>query len=592
MAIDISVTPPKPGVYLFKSSGDRIIYVGKAKNLRNRVRSYFRDSASLDARKAAMVREIRDFSFIVTGNELEAWILEASLIKQHKPKFNIVLRDDKNYPYIKITMAEEWPRVDVVRRIIDDGSLYFGPYVPAQAMWEAIDFIRRNFLVRTCQKSLDKPMRPCIQYQIKRCKAPCAGKISREEYMKIIEDIILFLKGENKGLVEQLRKRMRQFSHEMRYEEAAQIRDSIQMLGKAFQSQKIIAPDLGDIDVIGFFRGPDSGRAAFSILFIRNGIMTGAKDFVIEEHLGVKDDELLSGFFRLFYTGNVRPAKTMLTPFAPAEKTSLTAMLAGANNRRIKILTPRSGKKHELVNMAAENARLHFSTGRVVRHEDTSGLAERLGLPEPPQSIAVFDVSTLTGSESVGGMVWWEKGEFKKENYRHVKIKWIEGVDDYSMIHETIIRALRNLGGRIPDLIIVDGGKGQLDIARSALNDADIDTGLIAVAKKPDRAFLESGAVIDLDDRNASSLLLRRLRDEAHRFIITFHRRLRDKRLTESQLEKIPGVGRALRLNLLRHFGSIEDIRKASEEELSAVKGINTVAAKTIFNFMREGTKE
>jgi excinuclease ABC subunit C len=593
MAIDISEAPPKPGVYLFKSSGDRIIYVGKAKNLRKRVSSYFRDSAALDARKAAMTREIRDFSYIVTGNELEAWILEANLIKQHKPKFNIVLRDDKNYPYIKVTVTEEWPRVEVVRRIVDDASLYFGPYVPAQAMWEAIEFIRKNFLIRTCRRELDKPSRPCIQYQIKRCHAPCAGKISREDYLKIVEDIILFLKGEKKGLLDQLQKRMLQYSSDMRYEEAAQVRDSISMLQKVFESQKIIAPELGDIDVSGFFREPGDGRAALSVLFVRNGIMTGAKDFMIEEHLGSEDSELLSSFFRLFYSGGVKPARTLITPFAPADKPELTKWLSGQNGRKVTITTPRDGKKRELLQMAAENARWRFASGGMaLKDDDTSVLAERLGLSGPPQSVAVFDVSTLTGSESAGGMIWWEKGEFRKEYYRHVKIKWVEGMDDYSMIHETIIRALRNLDGRIPDLVIVDGGRGQLDIAGKALDEAGVKTDVIGVAKKPDRAFLCNGTVIDLDDRNRSSLLLKKLRDEAHRFIITFHRRLRDKRLTESQLEKITGVGRVRRLALLRHFGSIENIRNASVEDIAAVNGINMVTAEAIFKYMKERTQE
>jgi excinuclease ABC subunit C len=593
MAIDISAAPPKPGVYLFKTSGDRIIYVGKAKNLRNRIRSYFRDSASLDARKSAMTREISDFSFIVTGNELEAWILEANLIKQHKPKFNIVLRDDKNYPYIRVTISEKWPRVEVVRRISDDGSLYFGPYVPAQAMWEAIGFIRKNFLIRACDRSLDRPSRPCIQYQMKRCHAPCAGKITEKDYRKIVDDIILFLKGKKSGLVAQIEKRMLEYSSEMRYEEAAQLRDSLTMLGKAFESQKIIAPELGDIDVAGFFRDAAGGRAALGILFVRNGIMTGAKNFIIEEHLGAEDKELLSDFFRLFYAGNVRPAPTIVAPFSPADRSALISWLTGSKGKQIKILTPKSGKKRELLQMASENARLHFSSARAAfRDSDTSGLAERLGLSRPPMSIAVFDVSTLTGSESAGGMIWWERGEFIKEYYRHVKIKWVEGVDDYSMIRETVIRALGNLDGKVPDLVIVDGGRGQLDIARSALDEMDIHIDAIGVAKKPNRAFLENGEVIDLDDRNISSLLLRRLRDEAHRFIITFHRRLRDKRLTESQLEKIPGVGRARRLNLLRHFGSIENIRNASVEEISAVKGINAFAAETIFNYLKEETRE
>jgi excinuclease ABC subunit C len=272
----------------------------------------------------------------------------------------------------------------------------------------------------------------------------------------------------------------------------------------------------------------------------------------------------------------------------PADRPALIQWLAGAKGGRVKILMPKDGKRHELLLMAAENARLHFASRKTIfREEDSVDIADRFGLTKPPRSIAVFDVSTLSGSESVGAMIWWERGEFRKEFYRHVKIKWVEGMDDYSMLYETAIRALRNLDGKLPDLVIVDGGKGQLDIARKALNESGINADMLGVAKKPDRAFLTGGSVIDLGDRNRSSLLLKRLRDEAHRFVISFHRKLRDKRLTESVLEKVPGVGRARRLDLLRHFASIEKIRSASVEELSEVKGINSVTAAAIFNYLK-----
>jgi excinuclease ABC subunit C len=588
MGIDISQAPVKPGVYLFRAAGERIIYVGKAKNLRARLRSYFRNSASLDTRKSAMVREIRDFTFIVTGNELEAWILEASLIKQHRPKYNIVLRDDKNYPYVKVTVSDKWPCVEVVRRTAKDGSLYFGPYIPAQSMWEAIAFIRKNFPMRICDRELDKPSKPCIQYQMKRCHAPCAGMITPEAYMKIVSDVVQFLRGEKKGLLANLEKKMRNCSEAMKYEEAAQLRDSISSLQKAFESQKIISGELGDIDVIGFHRELENREAAISVLFVRNGIMTGSKNFVIEDQLGLSDGEVLAGFFRLFYSGNLFPPAAILIPFLPADRLALHTWLSELKGSMVKIAVPKSGKKHELLLMAAENSRVHFaSRNKVFRDEDSADLSTRFGLRIPPQSVAVFDVSTLSGSDSAGAMIWWERGEFRKDMYRHAKIKWVEGMDDYAMLYETVIRALRNLDGRVPDLIIIDGGKGQLDIARRALRDSDINTDIIGVAKSPDRAFLVSGESIDLEDRNRSSLLLRKLRDEAHRFVLGFHRRLRDKRLTESVLEKIPGVGKARRLDLLRHFGSIEKIRDASVDEIAAVKGFSAAKACTILEFLK-----
>ncbi len=513
MAIDLSQVPTKPGVYLFKASGDRVIYVGKAKNLKNRLRSYFQGSSKLDARKASMVTEIKDFSYIATGNELEAWILEANLIKQYRPKFNIVLRDDKNYPYIKVTVTEEWPRVEVVRRISKDGNIYFGPYIPAQAMWEALGFIRRNFLIRTCGHLLDKPMKPCIQYQMKRCYAPCARKISAKEYMKMVHDIILFLKGEKKGLIERLEKKMRRYSTEMRYEEAAQVRDSISRLRKAFESQKIIAPELGDLDVIGFYNDEEdgSGDVAINILFIRNGMMIGAKDFFVDNQLRSADAEIMASFIELFYSKELLPASTILTNVLPADKSALLSWLKEKKDMKVRFDVPKEGKRLELLQMANENARLHFGARRKAHKEEfMEDMAARFNLRKTPQSIGAFDVSTLFGSESVGALIWWEKGEFRKENYRHVRIKWVEGMDDYSMMYETIVRCFRNLDGRVPDLIVIDGGSGQLEIARRALHDAGIDTDIMGVAKKPDRAFLTDGNIIDLEDRNRSSLLLKR----------------------------------------------------------------------------------
>jgi len=591
MDIDLSKVPASPGVYLFKAAGDRVIYVGKAKSLKNRLRSYMQGSSRLDARKASMVTEIKDFSYIVTGNELEAWILEANLIKQYRPKFNIVLRDDKSYPHLKVTITEKWPRVEVVRRIAKDGNLYFGPYIPAQAMWEAVSFIRRNFLIRTCTHPLDKPMKPCIQHQMKRCYAPCAGKISYREYMKTVNDIVLFLKGDKKDLLTRLETKMLKFSKEMRYEEAAQVRNSLERLNKAFESQKIVAPELGDLDIIGLFRDSEGGSAdaAINILFIRNGIMIGAKDFFIDNQLHSDDREIMRSFIEFFYSKEVLPAPTILVSTMPEDKTALAAWLKNRKNIRVKFETRVSEKKQELLNMASENARLHFGSRRkTCTNEHLNELVTRFNLRKPPQSIGAFDISTLFGSESVGALIWWERGYFRKEQYRHVRIKWVDGMDDYSMMYETIIRAFRSLEGDTPDLIVIDGGTGQLEIARKALNDSGIDADILGIAKKPDRAFLVDGRVIDLEDKSRSSLLLKKIRDEVHRFVITFHRKLRDKRLTASLLEKIPGIGKKRRLELLRHFGSIEAVRNAAPEEISQIKGFNDGLSRNILEHLKE----
>lgn len=593
--------PSKPGVYILKGSKEKVLYVGKAKNLKSRLKSYFRDSSNLDVRKSAMVKMVKDFSFIVTDNELEALILEANLIKQYKPRFNIILRDDKNYPYIKLTITEQWPRIEVVRGMKKDNNLYFGPYVPSQAMWEAIAFIRRNFLLRTCRYSLDKPMRPCVQYQMNRCAAPCAGLISREEYEKIVEEVILFLKGEKKELINQLERKMQRLSEELRFEEAAKIRDRIFRLQKAFESQKVISPELGDIDVIGYYL--QSTQCAVNILFIRNGILIGAKDFFIDNIITTDESEIMHSIIEVFYTKEIIPPEAILVNVIPDNIRSLKAWLKKKRGGVVNIDSPLEGKKKELLNMANENARLYFGIRgqeSMVRSEEIlKALKDKLHLTKLPQSIGAFDVSTIQGSESVGAFIYWKNGEFKKDNYRHLKIKGVLGVDDYAMMQEIVERVLlktedrgQNIEDRekipLPDLIVIDGGRGQLEIAKKVMEYLDVKTDLIAVAKKPDRAFLVDGKIIDLEDRSRESLLLKKIRDEVHRFAIGFHRKLRDKRIKESLLERIPGIGKKRRLELLRHFGSIENIRRATVDEIANIKGFNKTIAEKVLTRLKE----
>ncbi len=580
MTLELSKVPRKPGVYLFKGMKEKVLYVGKAKNLRNRLRSYFQDSAGLDPRKAAMVKMIKGFSYIATDNELEALILEANLIKQYKPRFNIILRDDKNYPYIRLTITEEWPRIEVIRRIKKDGNFYFGPYVPAQAMWEAITFIRRNFLIRTCGYSLDKPMRPCVQYQMKRCSAPCAGLISRGEYKKIIDDVILFLKGEKRELLHRLEERMQKLADEMRFEDAAKIRDRVFKLQRAFESQKVVSPELGDIDVIGYCREGDD--IAVNVLFVRNGTLIGAKDFFLEKVLTSDNSEMMHSVIEFFYAKEIIPPEVILVNVMPGNARSLKAWLKKKKGEVVNIEVPADGKKMELLQMANENARLHFGSKKKSTFDETLKILKgRLHLTKIPSSIGAFDVSTIQGSESVGAFIYWENGGFKKDNYRHLRIKGVLGVDDYAMMHEIVERILRK-EHLVPDLIVIDGGKGQLEVARKVMEDLDIKTDLIAVAKKPDRAFLISEEIIDLEDRSKESLLLKKIRDEVHRFAISFHRKLRDKRLMESPLEKIPGIGKKRRLELLRHFGSIDNIRKATVDGIAKIKGFNKKVAEKV----------
>ena len=581
MIKDLSNVPARPGVYMLKGAGERIIYIGKAKNLRNRIRSYFQASAKLDQRKIAMVKMAKDFSYIVTDNELEALILEANLIKQHKPKFNIILRDDKNYPYIKITTAEHWPRIEVVRKIEKDRNLYFGPYIPSEAMWEAIAFIRRNFLIRSCGYSLEKPIRPCIQHQMKRCLAPCAGLVSHEKYKKIVDEVILFLKGEKEELLHKLEDMMHKLSEDMRFEEAAKIRDKIMKLRKAFEHQKIAAPELEDMDIIGYYR--HGNDMAINILFLRNGSLIGSKDFFLENIVQFNDADIMHSIIELFYSKEIILPNTIAANTMPSDIRPLKQWLKEKKGKKVDIEVPLENKKKELLNMANENARLHLlSKMKKPAYNDTLGdLKERLRLKKIPLSIGAFDVSTIYGSDSVGAFIFLENGDFKKEYYRHLKIKTVKGIDDYAMMREIISRVLKKRL-LIPDLIIIDGGKGHLDIAKRVLEELQIETELISIAKKPDRAFLPNDEIIDLEDRNSAFLLLKKIRDEVHRFAISFHRRLRDKRLKESSLEKIPGIGKKRRLELLRHFGGIDNIRKASVDDIAALKGFNNKIAQKV----------
>lgn len=589
--MNLATVPSRPGVYLLKGLRERVLYVGKAKNLKNRLKTYFQNSSNLDARKKKMVTIIRDFSYIVTSNELEALILESTLIKQYKPKYNIILRDDKNYPYIKLAIAEKWPRIEVVRGIKKDGSLYFGPYIPAQGMWEAIDFIRRNFLLRTCGYSLEKKMRPCVQYQMKKCIAPCSGKVSRDEYMKTVEDVRLFLSGGKKELIQKLESKMIELSELTRFEEAAKIRDRIINIKKAFESQKIISAELGDLDVIGYYKEADD--IVVQVLFVRNGALIGAKEFFLSNLIIDAEQEIMRSVISLFYSKETFIPPLILTYCIPEDIDSLHAWLRNKSGDDVSIEVPDESKKLDLLRMANENAKLLYDSKRKLSsREIIVELKEMLSLKNPPSSIGAFDVSTIQGNESVGAYIFWKDGEFNKEGYRHFRIKGVTGVDDYAMIREIVERAFKGECDYMPSLIIIDGGKAHLSTAKVVIDILNIKSEIIAIAKKPDRVFMLNDKIISLDDKSRASALLKGIRDEVHRFAITYHRKLRDKKLMDSPIENISGIGKKRRLELLRHFGSIDNIRKASIEDIVKIKGFNRKMAETIFESLKTGVAD
>jgi len=589
----LATVPLKPGVYIFRDRDNRVLYVGKARQLRNRLRSYFQKSSDPDARKTAMVREAVDFEVMVTGNELEALILEANLIKQFKPRYNVLLRDDKSYPYIKLTLNERWPRIEVVRRVARDGARYFGPYVPAGNMWKVLSYIRNNYQVRTCRHPLDKPMRPCIQHQIQKCAAPCSGELDHDEYMRAVNEVKLLLEGKNRLLIRSLEKQMLKLSDEMKYEEAALVRDRLHAVVKISESQKIVAPELGDVDVIGLYR--KGLLVIVKILFIRNGAMIGSRHFSLKDVSESADQYLLGNFISQFYSRELVLPAEILCQTLPEDREMLSEWLSSRKGRKVKILSPVRGTRSDLVKMAVENAELIAGTEKNhVSGAAADAIRELLELQTAPEEIGAMDISNISGKEAVGAFVRWASGRFVKSGYRRIKMDAIQGPDDYEMMREMVRRIVKNLGEGLPDLLIIDGGKAHLKAALDTLMDIGAaGKDVIAVAKDPDRAFLPGiDTPVALDDGGPAALLLRRIRDEAHRFAVSYHKKLRAARTFESPLEKVPGIAKKRRFELLRHFGSIEAIRNSTIEELAKVKGMNVLVAAKLLEALNPDSRK
>ncbi|GAQ94680.1 excinuclease ABC subunit C [Thermodesulfovibrio aggregans] len=581
--IDLNTVPSLPGVYIFKDSRGKVLYVGKAKSLKNRLRSYFH--GNIDQRKAKMVQLVKDLSYIVTSSEYEALVLEANLIKEHRPPYNILLRDDKNYPYLRITITEEWPRVEVVRKPKRDGNLYFGPYIPAQSMWEALSFIRKNFQVRTCKYSLNKPMRPCVQYQMKRCPAPCAGFISREDYMKGVNEVILFLKGKKTELLDRLYERMQKLSHELKFEEAAIVRDQIKKLEKIFSQQRVVSQKIEDMDVLTFYQ--EDSKISVNVLFVRDGLLIGSRDWIIKKSIYENRDELLNSVIEALYLKeSLIPPSEIILENLPQNHEHLELWLKEKRGSDVIIRTPLIQEEKELLEMSLNNARIHLKSKSSPVEIALEELKQRLSLDETPSKIGAFDVSTLFGTYSVGSFIYWEDGNFNKSFYRHLKIKETHGIDDYSAMKEIVLRIVRKFNAQeglpAPDLILIDGGLGHLNTALKVIKELNEEIPCFAIAKEPDRLIFPDRKEILLEDKKPSSLLLKKIRNEAHRFAISYHKKLRKKATFQSVLEKIPGVGKKRRLTLLKHFGSIEKIKSASAEEIASLQGFNLKLAEKI----------
>jgi len=595
--------PVSPGIYIMKGAKERTLYVGKAKNLRNRLRSYFQNSASLDDRKTKLVQEVRDLDYIVTTNELEALILEANFIKKTKPPYNIILRDDKNYPYLKLTVNEEWPRLEVVRKIEKDGSLYFGPYVPSGSMREMLRFIRRNFPIRLCKYNLKKSFRPCVQYQMGRCLAPCSeslrGKSDREKYIETADEVRSFIQGEKKELLAHLRERMEKFSNNLEYEEAARIRDRLKALEKAWESQGIIAPELGDMDVIGMYR--EKQDASIYMLFIRNGSIIGQKDFFFKKIGNTADKELIENFIGQFYSKELVLPPRIILPLNLRLSTQ-KEWLSSRRGKAVQLSYARKEIETKVLKMANDNALYAFNRHKETRVDETLvEIKMLLNLGVIPRRIGAVDISNISGSEAVGAVVYYEDGKFKKDEYRLFKIKTVKGINDFAMIGEVVTRYVKNLAdknGEPPQLLLIDGGRGQLEAALGAMKpfELPVEVAALAKAKRRPSKSKESGVRTDMErvylpgkrspvylsPLSASTHLLQKIRDEVHRFAITYHKKLRAKRTMESPLEKIEGIGKTRRLLLLKHFGSIDAIRKASLDDIVSLKGMNRKVAESL----------
>ncbi|HKA90249.1 MAG TPA: excinuclease ABC subunit UvrC [Haliangiales bacterium] len=600
--------PTSPGVYLMKDKKGRVIYVGKAKDLRARVRSYFRGG---DERPFVVLghlgRLIGDIETVVVNNEKEALLLENNLIKQHQPRFNVKLTDDKNYLVLRIDPKKTWPRVEVGRRIADDGAKYFGPYHSATSARETLRVINRHFQLRTCTDHvLANRARPCILHQIKRCPAPCVLPVSPEAYADQVEDACLFLSGRKDELLPRLRERMKEAAGRQAYEHAAQLRDQIQAVEKTLIRQTVVSTDIVDQDVVGIYRQGDVVEVA--VLFMRAGKLIGRRTFQIKDQ-ELPDPDVVRDFVRGYYDlGSFIPDEVLL-PVEIEDQDAFAEWLTGTRGRRVEVRTPQRGAKAKLIELAEKNAEASSAARKGKQgdvHTALEKLQTRLGLLRFPRRIECFDVAHIQGAQTVASMVVFEAGEPARAAYRTFKVKSVAN-DDFAAMYEVLARRFRRARAAIegidpdenewaePDLLVVDGGKGQLGSAMAALRDVAWPTtgehvfDLVALAKDPDRVFLKNiKDPMVLRENSTELFMLARVRDEAHRFANEFHQRQRKKRTIRSLLEEIPGVGPKRRRELLKHFGSLKKIRAASVDEIAGAPGMTRSAAEAVKRVLGE----
>ena len=612
---ELKKLPNKPGVYIMRDAGDGILYVGKAKNLHNRVRSYFRENIGRGPMIDKMVTLIARFEYIVTDSELEALVLENNLIKEHSPKYNTLLKDDKTYPYIKVTMGEDFPRILFSRQMKKDKSRYYGPYTSAAAVKDTIELLNKLFCLRNCNRNLPRDIgieRPCLNYHIKQCMAPCQGYIDREQYRQQLGQALEFLNGNYNMILKDLEEKMKQAAENMEFEDAARYRDLHASVKSVAQKQKITDSALDDKDIIAMYQ--DEADAVMQVFFVRDGKLIGREHYYMTHVSGIKREEILEDFVKQFYAGTPFIPRELMLQYEIADSELVEKWLSERKGSRVYIRVPKIGSKEKLVELAAQNARLILSQDKekLKREEGrTIGavkeIAAWLDLPCVDRMEA-FDISNISGFENVGSMVVYEKGKPKRSDYRKFRIKTVAGPDDYACMKEVLTRRLvhgleesRELRERemdqeygsftkFPDLLLMDGGRGQVNIALSVLEELHIQIPVCGMVKDDNhrtRGLYYNNVEIPIDTRSEGFKLITRIQDEAHRFAIEYHRSLRSKAQVKSQLDDIPGVGPARRKALMRHFKSLEEIKAAQVEDLMQVPEIPQNVAEEIYRFFR-----
>ncbi|MCA1957094.1 MAG: excinuclease ABC subunit UvrC [Nitrospira sp.] len=588
--------PERPGVYLFKNAQGTIIYIGKAAVLAGRIRSYFQRSTDHSPKTALLVSQIADVETMVTRSELEALILESNLVKRHKPRFNIVLRDDKQYPYLRLPIKDDFPRLSIVRRVQRDGALYYGPYTPTNALRETLKVIKHVFPLATCSIDIDGTAeRACIEFEIKRCMAPCTGNQTKDEYHQIVRQVRQFLEGRDRELLDELREKMHQAAEREEFEEAARLRDRLFKVERMLEKQRVTQISAVDQDVIGLARQGDA--VDLQILFVRGGLLIGRKDFFWPQSADATDEELVRSAIEQFYNKDGQPPREVLTPTALEDATLIEQWLSDKRGEPVRVVAPERGARHQLILLAEENAAAAVADHLREEERDRRAGAELqrlLRLDQPPRRIEGFDISNTMGDLSVASMVVWEDGRMKKADYRRFKIKTVGGANDFASIKEAVIRRYGAPGGEPsamteglsrPDLILIDGGLGQLSSAMEGLKETGLPTlPILGLAKarsgKDERVFLAGRKnPIVLSPTSPSTHLLQQIRDEAHRFALTYHRRLRGRSLTTSGIDRVIGIGEVRRNQLLTRFGSLDKLASADDEALrEAGLGPRTIA--------------